>query len=915
MKEKNKNNIFFRLKIFIIIGTLTLFSFAPIFSADNLQEDYTTSQSKFLGNNELIITYQLPDLIQNEISTEEGVFTLLEIPNSGFTGEIGCPQIPMQTRLYAVPDSEVSLKILESNILESKNIGRLYPVQEPQSDEGEIKEFVYDESFYQKNIVTPGNLAIISNSGNIRDIPFVRIVFNPVQYNPKSGVATIYDSITIKLTWTSNEKIAVESNFAKTSFYNFYQNVFSNWEGFVDNEILVEISNPQYNSREDGCEYLIVTHPDFYEQAKELSDWKHIQGWNTKLVNITDIGSTSTELCQYIQNAYDTWHPSPSYLLLVGDDEFIPTNYKSSAASDLWYATVNGTDYYADMFYGRISVDNADQAEIVVQKIINYEQDPPSQDSFYNNMVVAAYFQDDEQNGYETRRFVRTSEEIRDYLLSNDYEVERVYVTESYITPTHYNNGYYGNGEPLPDELLRPTFAWDGDANDIINAVEDGVFILNHRDHGGEDGWGDPYFDSTHVEGLTNGELLPVVFSINCLTGQFDNYECFCEIFLRKEDAGAVAVFGASRVSYSGYNDYLARGFYDAQWPDFDEEIGDDSHLYTLGEILNYGKFYMANTWGDIWGYEEYTFELFHVFGDPTMHIWTAEPQNLTVDHIGVVPYGQSMYEVTVNSGDEPIDGALVCMYQPDGAYAKGMTDSSGFVELELDVELPNEFQLTVSAHNHLIYQTSVQVGSSYPPDRPTVDGIATGKPDKEYEYSAVTTDPEADQIFYLFDWGDGTQSDWLGPFDSGQGTAATHSWSEVGNYSVKVRAKDVNDSISYWSEPFPVQLELPVLGIDRIIGGMLKITSTIENTGISEAEDISWKITLDGGFVLLGKESTGEISELLSGEEQTITSKTIIGFGPTQVFVEINYPEGTEVRDQGGYMYLFYINVNPGGH
>ena len=50
---------------------------------------------------------------------------------------------------------------------------------------------------------------------------------------------------------------------------------------------------------------------------------------------------------------------------------------------------------------------------------------------------------------------------------------------------------------------------------------------MNHRDHGFEDGWGDPYFDTGHVSGLTNGELLPVVFSLNCLTGRFDGMECF----------------------------------------------------------------------------------------------------------------------------------------------------------------------------------------------------------------------------------------------------------------------------------------------------------------------------------------------------------------------------------------------------
>lgn len=331
----------------------------------------------------------------------------------------------------------------------------------------------------------------------------------------------------------------------------------------------------------------------------ELANWKHTKGLMTKVVNVTDIGSTSAQIRQYIQDAYDTWDPIPSYILLVGDAEQVPTNYVYSAASDLWYVTVDESDYYPDLFIGRIPADTSDEANTMVQKILTYEKTPPTQSSFYNDFVVAAYFQDDEQNGYETRRFVRTSEEVRDYLLSEGYDGERVYCTGSSINPTHYNNGYYGNGEPLPAELLRPTFAWDGDKTDIINAIESGIFILNHRDHGMESGWGDPYFTTSDFSSFSNRELLPVVFSLNCLTGRFDNGECFCEEFLRKDDGGVVAAFSATRVSYSGYNDYLCRGFYDAQWPDFDQDIGGYTPLYSLGEILNYGKIYMANTWGD----------------------------------------------------------------------------------------------------------------------------------------------------------------------------------------------------------------------------------------------------------------------------------------------------------------------------
>jgi len=917
-----RNYSILKLKILLVVGILTLVGSTSIFAAEHIQEDDDFVSGTYISNDELIITFELSELIQTQISTEEGVFTILKIPDSGFIGEIGTPQLPMWTRLYAVPNTQVSLEILESHVLESRHVERIYPVQQPHIDSEIIEEseFVFDEPFYQQNVSYPDCIVEILDTGNIRDIPFVRIVFYPVQYNPKQGIATIYDQITIKLTCNNGENVFVESNFAQTPFYKLYENVFINWEEFLENIIVEQNSFSNTGSRESGCDYLIITHPDFYSEITEFANWKHNKGLITKVVDTTETGSNATEIRQYIQNAYDTWNPAPSYILLVGDAEYVPTNYLyihpydgTYTASDMWYTTVNGSDYYPDIFIGRLPVDTTDQADTIVQKILTYEQTPPTLSNFYENFTVAAYFQDDEQNGYETRRFVRTSEEVRDYLLLEGYNGERIHCTESYINPTNYNNGPYGNGEPLPDELLRPTFAWDGDSDDIIDAIEQGVFILNHRDHGGVDGWGDPYFDSSHVEGLTNGNLTPVVFSINCLTGRFDDYECFCEKFLRKEGGGAVAVFGASRVSYSGYNDYLCRGFYDAIWPDFDVNVSGDTALYSLGEILNYGKTYMANTWGDLWGYERVTFEMFHVFGDPSMEIWTAFPQSLTVDHPVMVQYGSSIFEITVESDGTPVEGALVCVYQPNGVYAKGLTNSSGVVELELDVELPDELILTVTAHNHLYYQTNLQVSSNLPPDPPTVNGPVAGKPEKEYEYTAITTDPEGNQIFYLFDWGDGTSTDWLGPFSSGQSVTASHAWSEVGNYEIKVRAKDINDSISHWSE-YPVQIELPVVDIGIIKGGLFKITAAIKNTGLAEAEEINWKITLDGGFILLGKETTGAIDIILAGEEQNVTSNLIFGFGPTQVVMTVDIPEGSKERDQGAYVLLFFIKVNPSG-
>ncbi len=85
-------------------------------------------------------------------------------------------------------------------------------------------------------------------------------------------------------------------------------------------------------------------------------------------------------------------------------------------------------------------------------------------------------------------------------------------------------------------------------------------------------------------------------------------------------------------------------------------------------------------------------------------------------------------------------------------------------------------------------------------PDAPFVNGSSNGNTREEYTYTATTTDPDGDDIFYLFDWDDGTDSDWLGPFSSGEEVAVNHSWVRRGEYKIRVKAKDIHGAVSNWA-------------------------------------------------------------------------------------------------------------------
>lgn len=96
----------------------------------------------------------------------------------------------------------------------------------------------------------------------------------------------------------------------------------------------------------------------------------------------------------------------------------------------------------------------------------------------------------------------------------------------------------------------------------------------------------------------------------------------------------------------------------------------------------------------------------------------------------------------------------------------------------------------------------------NYPPEIPSTPvGPPVAGPMISLNFSTVTTDYEGDQIYYKWDWGDGNMSAWFGPFPSNESMIANHSWESNGTYDVRVKAKDVSNAQSNWSEPLTVSI------------------------------------------------------------------------------------------------------------
>jgi hypothetical protein len=90
-------------------------------------------------------------------------------------------------------------------------------------------------------------------------------------------------------------------------------------------------------------------------------------------------------------------------------------------------------------------------------------------------------------------------------------------------------------------------------------------------------------------------------------------------------------------------------------------------------------------------------------------------------------------------------------------------------------------------------------------PLKPT--GTLQGKINERYYYKSSTYDPFNSTLWYWWDWDDGTNSGWIGPYESNETCETSHSWKIEGSYYIKVKAKNRDGWESDWSDPLPVKM------------------------------------------------------------------------------------------------------------
>lgn len=498
-----------------------------------------------------------------------------------------------------------------------------------------------------------------------------RIRICPLQYDYQNKRIRIYNYIKYKITFISDDNNISVSSKAQCAFL---RNITLNGERIITKR-----------SGNIQSDYLILTTTKHKSSANYFAMWKRMLGFNTHVIvkNNWTINAVKDTISYMYHNC-----ESLDYLLFIGGYEDVPAYIIDDFRTDLFYGCMDGEiDHMPDICRGRLPVATEEEALTVINKIINYEKSPPIDSNFYMTGLHCAYFQDCESiweipDGYSSRRFAQTSEEVREYVMNKGKLVKRIYYTEDNIYPTNWTLEDGGFGEAIPSDLRKPLFPWNGNKQDINDSINSGAFYVLYRGHGLFDRWCAFDYKVSDIDDLNNTNKYPVVFSITCFTGKLDNNN-FSQQMLTKKNGGCSAIISATAESDSFSNDKFTLGMFDAIWPGLRIDFSDDivvndniigEPLYRIGEIMDQGlaRINEVNDNNIL-----LTSMLYHCYGDPSMQIYTDTPApfdelKITRNDMGVnVSTGDTAYISFYNTKNDE-----VLLYRGVNAYYRGNNDN-----------------------------------------------------------------------------------------------------------------------------------------------------------------------------------------------------------------------------------------------
>jgi hypothetical protein len=387
----------------------------------------------------------------------------------------------------------------------------------------------------------------------------------------------------------------------------------------------------------------------------------------TKVVRLSEIGSSSSQIKNYITDAYDNWQIKPEFLLLVGAPNYIPFPMISWTYTDNYYTNMD-SDIYNEILSGRLTVHSTTEAQTVVNKILSYERAPYMEDSLW---------------------FINTCLIVNE---DNDPCDDSIYWSDVHHAKELMREARYNIIDTLCDRFAD-------DKYDVIDCVNNGRGFVLYRGQG-VGNWYSPF--DVNPDQTANGEKLPIVLSITCRTIGTSSTPATAEKWLLTGYPtmlrGASGYFATTTtLTQAAYlRSAVCKGFFNAIFVDGKK---------TFGEACEQGRTQVYNQY-----FSQDEYRGFTTIGDPEMNIWTAIPRNMDVTYKDIISLKSQEFTVEVVYEEIPIRDAVVCLMKDEEIYEVDSTDVNGMAIISIDPLSEGTMDVTVTAKNYLPHEGTCQI-------------------------------------------------------------------------------------------------------------------------------------------------------------------------------------------------------------
>lgn len=419
------------------------------------------------------------------------------------------------------------------------------------------------------------------------------------------GTAIISDTLTAN--WAFRYAISLKDTVDEGSFY------FAITQNALKKVVKIEKeTNSDLRNPSNGADYIVITHNNFIQQAQKLARYRRDHdGFRIMVIDVQDIYDEFNSgimhpqaIKDFLTFAYQNWQlPAPAYVVLLGDASWDPKflmkesrkrNYVPTygdPVSDHWYVTLDGPkDVLPEMFIGRIPIESPEQAEILIQKIIDYE-----------NLPFAAW----------NKKFVFFNGGIDSIEQAIFRHQAGVLISDHIATDPLYGKAIQFN--KTTNEAITVAFRNIG-----AEAIRKGTVWVNFIGHSGSAVWD---INIGQPEDWQNNDVFPFITGMSCHSARFANpiLNSLAEEYVLNP-IGAIAYWGSTGFGYITQDFILLNGLY----PSITKNL-----VRRIGEATTLAK---ANLWSQIGSSRSNNvIHQYTIIGDPAVNLKMAKEPELAV--------------------------------------------------------------------------------------------------------------------------------------------------------------------------------------------------------------------------------------------------------------------------------------------